>query len=45
MAVIVEQDAAKTIRATLEASGETVFEIGRITARGAGPAIRFTGVA
>lgn len=45
MAVIAEPDAAKEILTTLEAGGETVFEIGRISARGSGPAVRFTGVA
>lgn len=43
MVVIVEHDAVNDIRAILEAVGETVFEIGRISARESGPAVRFTG--
>ncbi len=43
MAVIANPDAAGKIRVTLEALGETVFEIGRISARGSGPPVRFTG--
>ncbi len=43
MAVIAKPDAAGKIRVSLEALGETVFEIGRISARGSGPPVRFTG--
>lgn len=42
MTVIVAPDSAATIRAALEEAGETVFEIGRITRRDAGPAVAYT---
>ena len=44
MAVIVDPDAANEVRGALEAHGESVFAIGRITARGSGPSVRFAGV-
>ena len=42
MTVIVAPDSAAAIRAALEEAGETVFEIGRITRRDAGPAVAYT---
>lgn len=41
MAVIAAPDAADDIRAALETHGETVYEIGRIAARGSGEPVRF----
>jgi phosphoribosylformylglycinamidine cyclo-ligase len=42
MAVIVEKGKATKVRSVLEEHGETVHEIGGITSRGSGPAVRFS---
>jgi phosphoribosylaminoimidazole (AIR) synthetase len=39
MAAIVAPDGVSRTRAALEAHGETVHDIGRVVARGSGPAV------
>ncbi|MCR9218746.1 MAG: phosphoribosylformylglycinamidine cyclo-ligase [Alphaproteobacteria bacterium] len=44
MVLAVAPDAAAPVRAALEAAGETVYEIGALTPRGDGSAVRIAGV-